>query len=302
MRLRRTVAAVLLVTATFSGLSVVAADPAPRLLPRTCIEGWVMNGEVTTYKPENLYKYIDGEAELYLPYGFEKAEAVLYADPGHKAGGLTVNVFRMGSPLDAFGIYSNYRSTEAEPARVGAEGFVEESQAMFYQGPYFVQIMASGSIDQPSSLFLACAAALSKGLSGGAEKPRELDLLRVPGLIAGTERYYAQGVLGYAFLGSGLTANVSTDKGKTKVFVLLGNSADEIKGDFEAYAKQLKESKARFQISEEKGNRRLIATDPLYKGVCLQQSGRFAVGVAGLADPREGEKVIGQLLTNLPTQ
>jgi hypothetical protein len=279
---------------------VPAEKAAGTLLPARCPEGWAREGEVSLYTPDDLYKYIDGEAELYLPYGLEKAETVLYADPAHKGSGLVVNLFTMGSLLDAFGIYSNYRSTEAEPVKAGADGFVEEAQLMFYEGPYFVQIMTSGSSDQDSSLFRRCAAAVSQKLAGGAERPRELELLGVPGLVPRSERYYAGGLLGYAFLGRGLTAEVALKSGRAKAFVVLGNTAEAIKRALEAYGKQLKESKAAFHVSEVEGVLRLAATDPLYKGVLLRQSGRFAVGVAGLADPRDGEEIIAQLLFRLP--
>jgi hypothetical protein len=286
--------------------AVHAAGAADRtiedLLPASCAQGWVMDDRPTIYSPENLYKYIDGEAELYLPYGFEQAQTVMYVMPADKGNGLVANIFKMGSLLDAFGIYGNYRGGGAEPAKVGADGFVEESQVMFYQGRYFVQVTASGSVTQEASLFLACATAISKNLAGDAEKPRELGLLNVPGLVPFTERYYADGLLGYGFLGRGLTAEVMLKGVKVKAFVMLGDSGESIERAFDAYVKRLKESKVTPQISQDKGRFRLAALDPLYKGVLLQQSGRYAVGVDGLANPREGEDLLKQLFDRLPKE
>jgi hypothetical protein len=257
-------------------------------------------GKIAAYTSEDLYKYINGEAELYIPYGFERAETVLYADPVHKGAGLVANVFRMGSLLDAFGIYSNYRTGGMEPAKTGADGFVEESQLMFYQGRHFVQVVASGNADLPTAALLACAAGLSRHLPGGTERPGELDLLKVPGALAGTERYHAQGLLGYGFLGSGLTAEAASDKGRAKLFVMLGRSADSITAAIEAYVRQLKESKASFRLDGEHGARQLAAYDPLYKGVLLQQSGPFAAGIAGLVSPEDGKALLEQLLLRFP--
>jgi len=281
--------------------AVNAADPAVEsLLPEACAPGWIKEGRVSTYASDDLYKYIDGEAELYLPYGFERVATVMYARPGDKGSGMVANIFKMGSLLDAFGIYSNYRGAGAEPAKVGADGFIEEAQLMFYQGRYFVQIMTSGNVDQEPSLFLACAAAISKNVPGGAEKPRELNLLSVSGLVPSTERYYAGGLLGYGFFGRGLTGEVTLKSSRVKAFVVLGESTAVIRQAVETYVKQLKGSKAAVEVSQDKGGLRLTATDPLYKGVLLQQSGRYVVGVASLTDPRDGEGLAEQLIERLP--
>jgi hypothetical protein len=278
-----------------------AADKiADTLLPDSCAQGWLADGKASIYTPENLYKYIDGEAELYLPYGFEQAQTIMYFRPEDKSNGLVANVFKMGSLLDAFGIYGNYRGVGAEPAKLGAEGFIEESQVMFYQGRYFVQIMASGSITGGPLLFLACAATIAGNLAGDREAPRELAYLQVPGLVPMTERYYADSLLGYGFLGRGLTAEVMLKAVRVKAFVVLGDSDASIERVFGAYAKQLKEGKAVQQVFRDKGSFRLTAIDPLYKGVVLQQSGRFAVGVAGLADPGDDEGLVAQIVKGLP--
>ncbi len=187
------------------------------ILPAECAAGWAMDGKVATYNPENLYKYIDGEAELYMPYGFRKAATVMYVKPGSPDIGIVANIFEMGSLLDAFGIYSNYRSPTLEQTKIGAEGFLDESQLMFYQDRYFVQIEASGTVTQGGSLFRSCAEAISRNLPGGKEKPRELEFLKVPGAVPLTEKYYAAGLLGYSFFGKGFYGRGDDRGGAGKV-------------------------------------------------------------------------------------
>jgi hypothetical protein len=184
------------------------------ILPAECASGWVMDGKVATYTPENLYKYIDGEAELYMPYGFRKAATAMYVKPGSKDIGITANIFELGSLLDAFGIYSNYRSSILEQIKAGVEGFLDESQLMFYQDRYFVQIEASGAITQEGSLFRSCADAISRNLPDGREKPRELEFLKIPEAVPLTEKYYAGGLLGHGFFGKGFTGEVMIGGGR----------------------------------------------------------------------------------------
>ena len=270
------------------------------ILPAECASGWVMDGKVATYTPEDLYKYIDGEAELYMPYGFRKAATVMYVKPGSKDIGIVANIFELGSLPDAFGIYSNYRSPTLEQIKVGAEGFLDESQLMFYQNRYFVQIEASGAITQEGSLFQSCAEAISHNLPDGKEKPRELEILKIPGAVPLTERYYADGLLGHGFFGKGFTEEVMIGEARVKAILILGGSDEAAARVFTEYGKYLKESKATPQISNEEGDTVLHVIDPLYKGVVLHRSGQYVVGVVGLKEPRAGDGVVAQLLKHLP--
>lgn len=274
-------------------------------LPASCAPGWAMEGKAATYTPENLYRYINGEAEIYLPYGFKKAATVRYIKTDTPAGeprekGMVVNIFEMGSLLDAFGIYSNYRSSALPQLKVGAEGFLDETQLMFYQDRYFVQIESSGSLTQEAGLFQSCAEAVSGNLPRSREKPREIGLLNLAGAVALTEKYYPRGLLGYGFFGRGLTVEVAIKGEPAKALVMLAGSEEAARRIFYDYGKYLEGAKVVPEISRDKKGISLRVIDPLYKGTVLHQSGAFVVGVVGLNKPQEGDGLIGQLLERLP--
>lgn len=208
----------------------------------------------------------------------------------------------MGSLLDAFGIYANYRTPALARAKVGAEGFVDESQLMFFQDRYFVQVMASGTLTQESPLFLACAAAVARDLPDGKAEPRDLALVKAPGLVPGTEKYFPEGLLGYGFLGRGLTAEVTLKGDRVKAVVVMGTSKEGVTRTLDAYAKYLNESKAAFQVSREGSGAGLHAIDPLFKGVVLLQSGQYAIGLTGLKAPHDGDECIAEWLGLLPKE
>jgi hypothetical protein len=298
MRLIAALAAVL-----FIALPAAAAEKgAGELLPAKCAPGWSMEGKPATYTPQTLYKYIDGEAEMYMPYGFEKAETVRYVRAGGKGYGVVASVFRMGSLLDAFGIYASYRSPGVKPAAVGAEGFADESQLMFYQDRYFVRIEVSGASTGDAAVFRSCAGAISKNLPDGREKPKELELLKVPGVIPLTDRYYASGLLGYGFFGRGLTAECMLGPERVKIFVMLFPSPEAAVKGLDEYGKYLKTSKGGSEAAAGKGESLLHVTDPLYKGMVVSRSGSFVVGAAGLKDPASGDGLVAALRERLPKE
>jgi hypothetical protein len=286
------------VTAPF--IAFPADQSVEKYLPPSCAKGWSMEGRVATYDRENLYKYIDGEAELYLPYGFSRAATAMYAKPGNKDQGVVVNIFEMGSLLDAFGIYSNYRSTSAHLINVGAEGFADESQLMFYQGRYFIQIMASGALTHERPLFLSCASEISRRLPPGKGKPAELEFLKIPGSVPASEKYYAEALPGQAFFGRGLTAEVMFKEKRLKSVVMLADSEEDVKRLFDAYAAYLKKAGATYRLSGDKKGVSLQARDPLYKNIQLQQSGCYVAGIIGLPDPSDARFVVEDLIKRLP--
>jgi hypothetical protein len=261
-----------------------------------------MDGKAATYTPENLYKYIDGEAELYLPYGFGEAAVAMYVRPGGKSSGVVANIFRMGSLLDAFGIFASYRDPTAEQVKLGAEGFIDESQLMFYQDRYFVRIEVSGAVPGSAGALRSCAEEISRNLPAGRERPPELGFLKVPGAIPLTDRYYSAGLLGHSFFGRGLTAEVMLGGERVKAVVMLGASEEAAGRIFDEYGKYLKGAGVAPRITGEKEGAALHATDPLYKGVALRRSGRFVVGVTGLKEAHAGDALTALLLSRLPKQ
>jgi len=272
------------------------------LLPASCVPGWVMDGKAATYTPENLYRYIDGEAELYLPYGFEEAAVAMYVRPAGKGYGIVANIFRMGSLLDAFGIFASYRDPTAEQITRGAEGFIDESQLMFYQDRYFVRIEASGALPGEGGLLRSCAEAISRSLPAGREKPPELEYLKVAGAIPLTDRYYPAGLLGHSFFGRGMTAEVMLGGERVKSVVMLGPSEEAAARIFDDYGKYLKGAGVAPEITVERKGAALHVIDPLYKGVALVRSGRFVVGVTGLGEAHAGDALTALLLSRLPKE
>jgi hypothetical protein len=264
--------------------------PVSELLP-----GWALEGPIKKYTGEDLFEYINGEAELYLQFGFKILTSGLYLKEDHDKQGIAADVYELGSDLEAFGIYANYRKPEAEPVRVGSEGFVNPSQLMFYQGRFFVQLSASGSATQERTVFLNLAGLISKNLPASRRRPPELNLLRISALIPQTERYTPQGVLGYPFFKRGLTAQALLDGRPIRIFVLLGDSNEESRQTARAYESALREKGAVLKKEPKSSAGILCARDPLYGGLCLQPFEKYVLGAADLPDFTRGRPLIRQL-------
>jgi hypothetical protein len=279
-----------------TALPVAAGDQEKRVLPASGFSpGWALEGPIKKYTGEDLFEYINGEAELYVQFGFKILTNGLYLKEGNDKLGMAADVYEMGSDLEAFGIYANYRKPGAEPGKAGTEGFVSPSQLMFYQGRYFVQLNASGASTLDPAVFLNLAGLISRNLPASSQSPPELTLLKISALVPHTEKYIPQSVLGYPFFKKGLTAQALLDGRPVRIFVLLEGSIAGARQTAQAYEKALKEKGVALKREPGSTGEILCAQDPLYGGVCLQPLGKYVLGVVDLQDPAQGLPLIRQL-------
>jgi hypothetical protein len=258
-------------------------------------EGWKCSGDPAVYDSKTLFELIDGEAELYFPYGFKRAIAVTYASTTNPDDAVSAEVYEVGSLLDAFGVYSNYRDPSANLVKVGADGFAGSTEIMFYQDRYFVKMRLSGkNLAHPAGL-MGCAQAITKRLSRTTDKPPELDMLKIANVVPGTEKYIAQSLLGYDFFPMGLVADVGAQGASTRVFIVMEVTPRTTKQALDKYVEYLQTSKAPYYWKDVPLGKVLAAKDPLHKGVLAMKVGGYVIGVASLADPEDGLSVLQDL-------
>lgn len=243
---------------------------------------WVPDGKPKRFDPSNLYEHINGEAELFISYGFKEMATILLTRRNDGKMAIQADIYRMGSPVDAFGIFSVFRSPDIEEISVGESGFIEESQAMFYRGDYFVRLNASGSGNPDRNDFLALAKTISQKIPPSSQPTRELSFFRVPEIHFPTVKYYGRSLLGYSFFEKGFTAEAKTGDIPVKLFVVVGKSDRHASDILMQYEKHLTEKGIQFMRRKISGQEPvLLAQDDLYKGVAIVQRGPYLLGVSG---------------------
>lgn len=278
-------------------LPAFAADPAiETLLPaQSCTDGWVMEDKPVLYTKDNLFDYINGEAELYFPYGFEVLATARYVNAKNPAVSLVMDVYKMGSLTHAFGMYANYRRSDDDSVNAGADAVISPSQMLMYQDRYYVRLQASGAPEIEKNIFLACAQALSKNLPQTLSRPKELDVFKISAVIPNSERYIAQSLLGYAFFRHGYMADATVNSEQVQVFMVPEASQEAARKAFDQYRTYLKESGTEARTTETADRISLIATDPLYGGVAVQQAGRYLTGAVRLKNPDAAKQLLDEL-------
>jgi len=274
-----------------SGASAQALVAGAFSPPPSCPDGWVVKEPARTFTEANLYEYINGEAELYLPYRFAKLLSILYGSPKEGGDAVVADIYEMGSPLDAFGIYSRYRSTDSPAVKIGTEGLVNDAEVLFFHDRYFVKVSASGAVEP--DILMTCAGLISQRISLSPLMPAELDLMAQEGLVPRSIVYVPGGLMGYRFLGRGLTGDIKIGEETGRAFIGIYKTAGEALKAFDDYRRYL-EGKGMAPIVSGGSGATLVmeVADPLYKGTVVSPEGAYILGIGRLARPGSGREPI----------
>jgi len=197
-------------------------------------DGWAYDFEPEVYTPANLFEYINGEAELYLDYDFVKLATASYKQKDDESLTFTVDVYDMGSPLNAFGIYSSYRRPDLTFADIGEQATISDLNIRFYKGKYFVQLNA-GTLDEAVIDIMRKVAERVANDIPAAEQPAELGLLPDENRVPHSLKYIANGYLGQSGFKKTLEAEYKNEDSTFVGFIILfpdQNQAAESLGQF----------------------------------------------------------------------
>ncbi|MBN2103124.1 hypothetical protein JW835_03690 [bacterium] len=195
------------------------------LLPsESVLTGWETREAPDVYNPPTLYEYINGEAELYHRYGFVRLVTQTYYRSDSEDSSITVNLYDMGSPENAFGIYASYRYPDYQYENLGAEAIVSEYNIKFYQGQAFVDISAWDSGPVYSKGMHLMATEISKKIQGEKTAPEITTLLPRKHRIVKTLKYHPKEMLNQSFLGAGIEADYEMNQDRGTGFIVFCES------------------------------------------------------------------------------
>ncbi len=143
-------------------------------------------GADAVYDRQTLYDYMNGGAEVYLAFDFQKVFSRAYAGPAEIE--LRLDIFDMGSAEEAFGIFSCDRSDPS--AGIGQDSEYGFGLLRFRQGRYFVNINASSEEAAAEKVVLELGRTVAGLLGPPGPGPSMLRLLPEKGLRSDRTSYF----------------------------------------------------------------------------------------------------------------
>jgi hypothetical protein len=139
--MRRFLSAVIMATAglALACTSKTGSRPATFFPESGEVPGWSKTGATRTFTADNLWEYIDGDAEKYLQAGVEKTLTTDYRYQNTEA---VADVYVMSRPEGAQKILDSELATGSQAVQLGDEARLFTSSLTFRKGRYFVRLTA----------------------------------------------------------------------------------------------------------------------------------------------------------------
>ena len=275
------------------------------LIPKTAPDGWTLRDAPETFTKETLFEHIDGQADLFVQYGFNKSVSAVYRKADSPDDKIDLDIYDMGNSLQAFGVFSRFRQNES-PVGIGLDSYLEDRYALFYKGQYFVVLQAQ---DSNISTLKQLAQDIESLISDNSAPPKEIGYFPKNGLKPGSIEYFPDGLLGHQFLRRGFKASYVENDGKKtdpqaisesrdfQLFLSIFENSQEAAGALRLFRENLiKKGKLEAGTSTQFGSDALIGADPYQGKTIVVQKGPYLVGAVGFERDKDGEQRLVELM------
>jgi hypothetical protein len=302
-------ATALLCTAVLAAIAACGAPVRDRLPPPVdlaplvpaigSLPGWSIAEGPDEYLPETLFEVLDGGAPVYHALGFRRLVRIRYQLGGESLACVTLDLFDLGTPLGAFGIYRAALPATAAPRSWGAEGYRGGTIAAAWKGAVYVH--AEADADRPPLAdALERIVALSCGaIPGSTALPAILAPLPRERLVARSERYVARDLLGHDFLPGGVVATYRAGGRDAELFFSELAGAAAARAAAGRLRTHLASSGAVEPLQPPIGSDGFRFTDRVSGAGIAVRAGRFVAGVRGDLPAVIHERLLAELVANL---
>jgi hypothetical protein len=119
------------------------------------------------YNDKNLYEYMNGGAEMYLSYGLVGMTGCKYN--GDDLPQITVEIYEMTNPKNAFGVFTQSRDKEEYDYGQGSQSFPDF--ILFWKGHYFVVVNTHQAIPESEEAIQYLARLIDNSIPETGEIP-----------------------------------------------------------------------------------------------------------------------------------
>jgi hypothetical protein len=264
-----------------------------RLFPSPGFEkGWQWDGKPAHFTAQTLYEHIDGEAELYLGYGFQELASLVYFWDSPEDTFFVVDVYRLDSALNAFGLYSNLRHPEYRYQDIGVEAFVSDYGMKFQKGDCLVDIRAGNLSERCRRAVLVVATEIARRIPDSKRPPRELGLLPAGRQVPRSLRYVGKEMLNQGFLPGGMEARYALDEGEATGFVILFANPREARQGFDRFREYTAVSGRGFLAAKLPGDTAFVGVTAYHGTAMVFLAGTVIGGVQDCANVEQGMDLV----------
>lgn len=229
---------IILMIFTLAGSLIIAGETdVTSVFPS--FAGWSKKGQPDLYTPDNLFEYINGAAEIFLSYDFQRLASLTYEN--NKEQTFTVDVYEHSNKRNGFGIYSLEKPQKGNFISIGTQAYYEKGVLNFLKGSFYIKMSGYDLGDNDKKVLTTAARELARALAGVVDFPAAIKCFPGKGKIPNSEAYINKNFLGHSFLHSAFVAEYELNGRKFKVFIIETDKpkeVEEILNNYTAFIKK----------------------------------------------------------------
>jgi len=196
------------------------AGQSEKLLPAIAPpHGLKASGPAERFSPETLWEKINGQAEFYLSAGFVSLMSQLYEGAEDVDSMIEVNIYHMGTLLNAFSVFSLQRRDNAQAIDVVPFAYQTENAMYLVHGPFYVEILWIQPLDGGITLLKSLAEQFVRDTPIKKEDLPELALFPLDNLVKGSASMILTHTFGFDRLDNVFTAEYRIGQDRITAYI-----------------------------------------------------------------------------------
>jgi hypothetical protein len=247
------------------------------------LPGWSLVTEPEHYEADNLWEYINGQADFFIDYGFVRVDAAEYRND-QESSSVVLEVYRMGRPQEAFGIFAAERTQDDRPLEIGAEAYLGANVLGFWQGEQYVKITSFDEGSAIEQLLIGLAEEISSRIPGQERELETLLLFPEEGRVEASERFIPKNFLGQPYLTDAYRTDSTYHGEEVQLFIVDTGSPEEARSHLnrlEDFCRERDQGRVTLETTEDPA---MLIVDGPSKMVVFQLNHRLggAIGMQSL--------------------
>jgi hypothetical protein len=193
--------------------------------------GWSMVTEPEHYEADNLWEYINGQADFFIDYGFVRVDTAEYRND-QESSSVVLEIYRMGRAQEAFGIFAAERTRDDRPLEIGAGAYLGANVLGFWQAEQYVKLTSFDEGPAVEQALIGFAEEISSRIPNKGHELETLSLFPEKGRVEASERFIPKNFLGQPYLIGAYRVDYMLDGQQLQLFIVETGSPTEAQTHF----------------------------------------------------------------------
>ena len=190
------------------------------------LPGWSLATEPMHFEADNLWEYINGQADFFIDYGFVRVDTAEYRND-QESSSVVLEIYRMGRPQEAFGIFAAERTPDDRPLEIGAQAYLGTNVLGFWQAEQYVKLTSFDEGAAVEQLLIGFAEEISARIPSQGQELETLLLFPEEDRVEASARFIPNNFLGQPYLTNAYRVDYIHDGQNVQLFLVETGSPEE---------------------------------------------------------------------------